>query len=104
MQGATHFLIKEYEKQGVQFDRMLLWEALPITGPQIFRTVPDEWYSAYQYFNVPVTTDVTSPKHPLQVLPSPFLRGRCSLPFAAVCSTPAAHPLHTRCTPAAPCD
>lgn len=66
VQGATHFLISEYEKQGVEFDRILMWEAKPITGETIFRTVPPRWYHAYQYFNVPVSTNVTSPDHPLQ--------------------------------------
>ena len=67
VQGATHFLISEYEKQGVEFDRILMWEAKPITGETIFRTVPPRWYHAYQYFNVPVSTNVTSETHPLQV-------------------------------------
>lgn len=63
-----HYLIKQYEKAGVDFNRMLLWEAAQVTGETIFQTVPERWHHAYQFFDIPVTADVQSPAHPLQVL------------------------------------
>lgn len=66
LQGETHFLIREYERQGIEFSHMLMWEAKQVTGDTIFSTVPDRWYHAYQYFNVPVSTEVASQTHPLQ--------------------------------------
>ena len=67
MQGQTHFLIREYEQQGVEFAHMLMWEAEQVTGDVIFETVPERWYHAYQFFDQPVSTNVSSEAHPLQV-------------------------------------
>ena len=66
MQGETHYLVRQYEKQGIEFNRMLMWEAKQVTGDVIFKTVPERWYHAYQYFNQPISTNVTSDAHPLK--------------------------------------
>lgn len=70
LQGETHHLIRTYEAQGIDFDRMLLWEGKPVTGEVIFESVPEHWYHAYQYFNVYVSANTSSEAHPLQVLQS----------------------------------
>ena len=67
-QGQDHFILREYENKGLTFDRMLLWEAEQVGGEVIFRHVPKRWHYAYQFFNVPVTGDVSAPEHPLNVL------------------------------------
>lgn len=59
---------KTYERNGIDFNRMLLWEAKQINGNEIFSKVPAEWYPAFQYFDIPVTSDVSSLTHPLHIL------------------------------------
>jgi hypothetical protein len=68
LQASPHHLIKGYERAGVNFDRILGWEAAQVGGNTIFAQVPERWYHAYQFFDIPVTTDVNSEGHPLQVL------------------------------------
>ena len=62
------FLIDSYMRNGISFDRMLLWEAKQMNGNQIFAKVPRELLAKYQYFNIPVDTNFSDPGHPFSVL------------------------------------
>jgi hypothetical protein len=68
LQGIDHYIVKSYESRGIEFDRMLLWEAEQVGGETIFQYVPKRWYHAYQFFNIKVGMDANAEEHPLNVL------------------------------------
>jgi hypothetical protein len=57
-----------YAKQGIQFDRFLLWEAIVQKPDDVYKHVPKQDLDKYQYYNVPVTTDTKDPSHPVNML------------------------------------
>lgn len=68
-QGNTPYgIIKGYEERGIHFDRMLMWEAEQVSGKVIFKHVPSRWYHAWQFFDLPVTTNTRATEHPLNVI------------------------------------
>lgn len=67
---SQKWMLKNYEKRGVTFDRHLMWEAKPRMGPHIINEVPARFRNAYQYFNIPASADVHSPLNPLNMMKS----------------------------------
>jgi hypothetical protein len=57
-----------YAKQGITFDRFLLWEAVVQKPEDVFKHVPKQDLDKYQYYNLPVTTDTKDPSHPVNML------------------------------------
>lgn len=57
-----------YAKQGIHFDRYLLWEAVAEQPAEVFRHVPKQQLDRYQYFNIPVTADTRDPSNPVHIL------------------------------------
>lgn len=57
-----------YRRQGISFDRFLLWEAAEVQPANIYRNVPKSDIHKYQYFNIPVTSDVADPSNPVNIL------------------------------------
>jgi hypothetical protein len=57
-----------YAQHRIHFDRHLLWEAVPKTGPEIMKDVPATEYHNFQYFNVPAEVAADDPRNPLNVL------------------------------------
>lgn len=57
-----------YKRQGIDFDRFLLWEARQQTPETIYAHLPKGDIHKYQYFNIPVTTNVADPSHPINIL------------------------------------
>lgn len=68
-----------YAKQGIAFDRYLLWEAYPILPTEVFKNVPKAELEKYQYYNIPVTADTTDEAHPINIL-------KVRLPLASSCA------------------
>jgi hypothetical protein len=57
---------RSYEQRGIVMDRLLLWEAAPVTPPScIFAELPKELFHKYQYFNIPAGTDYNDASHPV---------------------------------------
>lgn len=57
-----------YAKQGIAFDRYLLWEAYPILPTEVFKNVPKAELEKYQFYNIPVTADTQDEANPINIL------------------------------------
>lgn len=67
--GASQkWLIETYAKRGIEFDRILLWEAAQHNATSVFKDVPKALHHAYQYFNLPATSDHEDPSNPLNII------------------------------------
>eukprot|EP00878_Enallax_costatus_P028982 GHUV01031353.1.p1 GENE.GHUV01031353.1~~GHUV01031353.1.p1 ORF type:complete len:202 (+),score=49.14 GHUV01031353.1:419-1024(+) len=68
-EAGQGWFVRHYEKQGIKFDRLLLWEARPISPPsQVYQQLPLPLLHKYQYFNMPATANMSLPSHPLNVI------------------------------------
>jgi hypothetical protein len=67
-QPSQHWFYETYKQAGLEFDRMLMWEARIIPPDALLSQVPGEVRHKYQYFNVPVGVDPDAPDHPLQIM------------------------------------
>lgn len=65
-----------YAKQGITFDRYLLWESQPRRPADIFRNVPRHELEKYTYYNIPVTADTQDAAHPVRILKVRSIEGR----------------------------
>ncbi|WIA14773.1 hypothetical protein OEZ85_003257 [Tetradesmus obliquus] len=62
---------RSYAQRGITMDRLLLWEAVPVSPPSaIFAQLPKELFHKYQYFNIPAGTDYSDASHPVRMLKS----------------------------------
>ncbi|WIA11912.1 hypothetical protein OEZ85_011996 [Tetradesmus obliquus] len=62
---------RSYEQRSISMDRLLLWEAVPVSPPSaIFAQLPKELFHKYQYFNIPAGTDYSDASHPVRLLKS----------------------------------
>ena len=61
---SQSWLIEQYAAAGVQFDRVLAWEAKPHTAREIWASVPLSAKAVLSYYNVPVSADRASSDHP----------------------------------------
>jgi hypothetical protein len=63
-----------YKRHGLEFDRLLLWEANPTPAADIFSDLPKDVWHKYQYFNWPASSnssDVSSPLHIIKEIAQP---------------------------------
>ncbi|KAG1668116.1 hypothetical protein FOA52_003903 [Chlamydomonas sp. UWO 241] len=65
---SQSWMVQHFEDLGIEFDRMLFWEARPMAAADVFRDVPRSNMHAFQYFNVPCSSDPMDPANPLNVL------------------------------------
>jgi hypothetical protein len=65
---SQQFLVEAYAEHGITFDRILLWDDTVRNPRQLFRQLPKRMFHAYQFFNIPVTANVTDEDHPLSIL------------------------------------
>eukprot|EP00877_Chromochloris_zofingiensis_P006437 jgi/Chrzof1/2046/UNPLg00703.t1 len=65
---SQQWFIQEYSKRGIDFDRILLWEADRKDPALVFAEVPKQIMAAYQFFNVPVTADANDEANPLSIM------------------------------------
>ena len=57
-----------YKRHGIEFDRLLLWEANPTPAAAIFSDLPKEVWQKYQYFNWPASSNSSDASSPLHII------------------------------------
>lgn len=55
--GCTKWFVDAYAARGINFDRILLWEAADVDHAAYWRSVPPSLKPRMQYFNTPLTLD-----------------------------------------------
>lgn len=70
---SLQYILAQYEDLGIQFDRIWAWEVIP--KPTYWETVTDSVQGKLHFYNQPVSSDVKSPAHPLQILKSIYQAG-----------------------------
>ena len=65
--SSQPWFVSEYRKRGLEFDRVLAWEANPYTPQQIFAMPPRD-LDRLSYMNVPVNTTPGALHNPLRML------------------------------------
>ena len=70
---SLKYMIAQYEGLGIQFDRIWAWEVT--SKPKYWDTVTDNVQGKLHFYNKPVSSDVKSPAHPLQILKSIYQAG-----------------------------
>jgi hypothetical protein len=66
--NSQGWMYDAFKRGGLEFDRMLMWEATSIPDNVLLSMVPPQLQYKYQYFNIPVGVDPAAPNHPLQML------------------------------------
>jgi hypothetical protein len=66
--NSQGWMYDAFKRGGLEFDRLLLWEATVINDTVLLGMVPPQLQYKYQYFNIPVGLDPSAPNHPLQML------------------------------------
>lgn len=67
------YIIAQYEDLGIDFDRIWAWEV--DKKPTYWDTVSELVQGKLHFYNKPVSSDVKSPSHPLQILKSIYRAG-----------------------------
>ena len=81
--ASQQWFVEAYAARGIEFDRILAWEALNMTAERIFRNVPARWMDVLSYYNLPVDP----------VRQAPLLGGTCALVYMAhTCTCPRTNP------------
>ena len=57
-----------FKRHGLEFDRLLLWEAEPTPVSAIFSSLPKDLWHKYQYFNWPASSNSSDPSSPLRII------------------------------------
>lgn len=57
-----------YKRHGLEFDRLLLWEAQATPAKEIFSELPKDLWHKYQYFNWPASSNSSDPSSPLNII------------------------------------
>ena len=57
-----------YKRHGIEFDRLLLWEANPTPAAAIFSDLPKDVWHKYQYFNWPASSNSSDASSPLHII------------------------------------
>jgi hypothetical protein len=65
-QTSLAYIIAQYGNLGIQFDRIWAWEAE--TKPEYWKTVSESIQGNLHFYNTPVSSNVKSMAHPLQIL------------------------------------
>lgn len=67
-EAGQGWFFNAYKRQGITFDRFLLWEAVTRAPAEVFKNVPKADMHKYQYFNIPVTPDTADLSNPVNIL------------------------------------
>jgi hypothetical protein len=67
-EAGQGWFFNAYKRQGITFDRFLLWEAVARAPAEVFQNVPKADMHKYQYFNIPVTPDSADMSNPVNIL------------------------------------
>eukprot|EP00798_Chlamydomonas_sp_ICE-L_P025264 gene25265-10915_t len=65
---SQSWIVESYKKRGIKFDRLLMWEAGATDPAEIFKSVPAELQHAYQFFIIPMRTDLKWEGHTRNIL------------------------------------
>ena len=57
-----------YKQRGIEFDRLLMWEAKLTPVSDIFSSLPKDLWNKYQYFNWPASSNSSDPSSPLRII------------------------------------
>ena len=57
-----------YRRNGLELDRLLLWEARPTPAEEIFSGLPNHLWHKYQYFNWPASSNSSDPSSPVSII------------------------------------
>jgi len=66
--SSQDFFYNTYGSRNITFTRIFLWEATPISPASLFAMLPREIYQAYQFFNIPASTNLLDPANPLNII------------------------------------
>lgn len=67
------YIISKFSQFDVQFDRIWAWEANAMS--KYWESVPDTVQGKLHFYNYPISSSVTSPSHPLQILKQQYQVG-----------------------------
>jgi hypothetical protein len=66
--GCERWFIDAYRARGIEFDRIIAWEAVPVDHHMLWRSAegyPPELHSRVTYYNTPISDDAVSADNPL---------------------------------------
>ena len=66
--ASQQWFVDTYRTHGLEFDRILAWEAAPLNPKDIFDQVPPQVMGKLSYFNVPAEIDPEHRNNPLRIL------------------------------------
>jgi hypothetical protein len=66
--ASQQWFIDTYARNDLRPSRMFLWEATPHPAADVFKDVPDDLLFAYQWMNIPASSNGSSPANPLNIL------------------------------------
>ena len=67
--GASQsWFVDTYRRRGIEFDRIIGWEARVYPPERIFKDIPKDVLPRYTYFNVPVNSSNDSAQNPLRFI------------------------------------
>ena len=66
--ASQNWFIDTYRQHGIEFDRVIGWEARVYQPERIFEHVPKDVLPRYTYFNVPVNSSKDSEQNPLRFI------------------------------------
>ena len=66
--GSLKFMVDEYGRRGIRFDRILAWEATEHTARSTYEPMPASSFDIMSYHNVPVNTTVGDKYNPIRTL------------------------------------
>jgi hypothetical protein len=66
--ASQEWFVNTYRLHGLDFDRILAWEAQPLRPEDIFSEVPPEIFRKMSYFNIKASSEPNSKYNPLVVL------------------------------------
>ena len=66
--ASQNWFIDTYRQRGIEFDRIIGWEARVYPPERIFKHVPKDVLPRFTYFNVPVNSSKDSAQNPLRFI------------------------------------
>lgn len=66
--GCQKWFVDSYKKIGMEFDRIIGWEAKPLNHLEYWSKIPDDLKHKIQLFNIPASSDTDSSNNPLHHL------------------------------------
>ena len=64
-----------YKQRGIEFDRLLMWEAKATPAAAVFSVLPKDLWHKYQYFNWPASSNSSDASAPLNIIKKIAKRG-----------------------------